>query len=554
MTLAGTTGLRLYLGATMGLSLWLRSTFPASAIADAITDDQLFVKLARNILVGRWLGPYSEYTHVKGVFYSLFIDLSFLSGVPLKIFEQAAYLGAALLFCEVVARLHRRRWAAALLFAFLALNPILFHPELARVVREGVYIPLALGVVALAGGGFLIKHRTRAAQIFWLAALGLAGGAFWLTREEALWLGPALLPLFGSWMYRTRREWRRWIVLAVPIVAFLVPVSAVNIANYVVYGVYRNSDLRSAEVQAAYGAISRIQPDAWQPYVVFPRAARGRAYPVSPAAAELRRYFEGEKAEQWRDIACRAQTASTDCPEILAGWFIWALRDAMAEAGHYRSATDARDYHERLAAEINAACDDGRLACLPARVTLMPPFRAEFVRGTFDAAVRAAWALLRAGGGVVGARPSTGHPENLALFQDMLQGAMTPIAPISKYTETAAGHSVSAFKLRLQITIARLIARAYANAVPALFGIALLALIIAMIRHRPLQRDCGLLALIASCFLAVATRIGLLAYLDATSFPAVNDLYLSPATPFLLGFIGLCLIAATTPRYFRASE
>ena len=221
---------------------------------------------------------------------------------------------------------------------------------------------------------------------------GLAGGAFWLTREEALWLGPALLPLFGSWMYRTRREWRGWIVLAVPIVAFLVPVSAVNIANYVVYGVYRNSDLRSAEVQAAYGAISRIQPDAWQPYVVFPRAARGRAYTVSPAAAELRRYFEGEKAEQWvLYIACRAQTASTDCPEILAGWFIWALRDAMAEAGHYRSATDARDYHERLAAEINAACDDGRLACLPARVTLMPPFRAEFVRGTFDAAVRAAW-------------------------------------------------------------------------------------------------------------------------------------------------------------------
>jgi len=238
MTLAGTTGLRLYLGATMGLSLWLRSTFPASAIADAITDDQLFVKLARNILVGRWLGPYSEYTHVKGVFYSLFIDLSFLSGVPLKIFEQAAYLGAALLFCEVVARLHRRRWAAALLFAFLALNPILFHPELARVVREGVYIPLALGVVALAGGGFLIKHRTRAAQIFWLAALGLAGGAFWLTREEALWLGPALLPLFGSWMYRTRREWRRWIVLAVPIVAFLVPVSAVLMTGEVYNAVY----------------------------------------------------------------------------------------------------------------------------------------------------------------------------------------------------------------------------------------------------------------------------------------------------------------------------
>ena len=75
-------------------------------------------------------------------------------------------------------------------------------------------------------------------------------------------------------------------------------------------------------------------------------------------------------------------------PEIRAGWFMWALRDATAQAGHYRIATEAKDFYRRMAGEIGAACDDGRLDCLPPRATVVPPFRTDYVWPTLSAAAR----------------------------------------------------------------------------------------------------------------------------------------------------------------------
>ena len=69
---------------------------------------------------------------------------------------------------------------------------------------------------------------------------------------------------------------------------------------------------------------------------------------------------------------------------------------------------------------------------------------------------------------------------------------------------------------------------------------------------RPLR---PLLALMLALVAVMAVRIALLAYISATSFPASNHLYLSPATPFLLVFVvlglylgAMALRAVTTRR------
>ena len=56
------------------------------------------------------------------------------------------------------------------------------------------------------------------------------------------------------------------------------------------------------------------------------------------------------------------------------------------------------------------------------------------------------------------------------------------------------------------------------------------------IRSRMPAAMLALIALAAGSLLAVAARIVLLAYLDATSIPAANVLYASPATPLLIVF------------------
>ena len=101
-------------------SLWMRAGFPVSVVTPSPNDDQLFVQMARSLAEGRWLGGYTNVTLVKGMFYPIFIAVSFFAGIPLKIAEQAAYLGASALTAEIVRRRANNRPLGVTLFIFLA--------------------------------------------------------------------------------------------------------------------------------------------------------------------------------------------------------------------------------------------------------------------------------------------------------------------------------------------------------------------------------------------------------------------------------------------------
>jgi hypothetical protein len=91
------------------LSLGMRSGFPVHAIPNAAADDALFVSLARSLGAGHWLGSFNNFTLVKGMFYPLFIEVSFLIGLPLKIAEQLTYLATAYLATAYLAATLVRR-------------------------------------------------------------------------------------------------------------------------------------------------------------------------------------------------------------------------------------------------------------------------------------------------------------------------------------------------------------------------------------------------------------------------------------------------------------
>ena len=51
-------------------------------------DDYLFVRLAKSILNGEWLGPYDQLTLVKGPVYPLFLAVAHHTGLPLLFVQQ----------------------------------------------------------------------------------------------------------------------------------------------------------------------------------------------------------------------------------------------------------------------------------------------------------------------------------------------------------------------------------------------------------------------------------------------------------------------------------
>jgi hypothetical protein len=217
--------------------------------------------------------------------------------------------------------------------------------------------------------------------------------------------------------------------------------AVVKTLNYWRYGVFETNEFHSQSFKRAYGALARIEQDRWQRYVVISSDARRQAYQHSAAARELAPFFEGPDGARWRSIGC-TQVQMADCPEIHAGWFMWALREAVARNGHYRSAPEAMAFYERLADEVDAACDTGKMKCLPPRATLAPPFRWQYVTDALSPARGLLTFLFGMGRREIDVGPSSGTPEQIAKFREATGAWTLPPPQLRGWAAAASGEKV----------------------------------------------------------------------------------------------------------------
>ena len=103
---------------------------------------------------------------------------------------------------------------------------------------------------------------------------------------------------------------------------------------------------------------------------------------------------------------------------------------------------------------------------------------------------------------------------------------------------------VSERKENMQLRVMRMIGSAYAAIAPGLAAVAVAGVLVAIALRSVISIPRGIIGFALACFAAVFTRLVLLAYIHVTSFPTINSLYLSPATPFLIVFIVLGLYLA----------
>jgi hypothetical protein len=312
---------------------------------------------------------------------------------------------------------------------------------------------------------------------------------------------------------------------------------------------------------------------------------------------------------------------------------MWALRDATTRAGHYIKAPEADRFYKRLADEINDACSTGKLACLPRRATMLPPFRWQYLTDAIGPASATADLLFHLSEGRIGAPPSEGEDAMLRVFSNIAggispktagpktvirgwagsafaipklfvagggaQGSQTTVelldpayimsafrelkavqfvvttdCPVeqcslvvtdgadevrvplnARPSETVVSghvqvltdtserghlqHVASDPTLRrqaIQVRIATVIARIYWYATPILSVVATVGIGISLWLRRRHAVSLPLLALCFTSFVAMLSRAALLAFMDVSSVPGVNLLYVSPASPFAIVF------------------
>ena len=360
---------------SVALKLWLVAGQPVVAHANASFDDRLFLALAEQILKGDWLGPYSQFTLMKGPMYSVFIAAAYIAHVPLPAAQHVLYLCGCVLVVLALRPCFTAPWQAPALFTLMWWQPMSYF-EL-DVLRQNIYTPLTL--LLFAG---LIAVQTRqqfslVARLLWGGLLGVSAAAFYLTREEGIWIvpGAALLlawAVVSSWR-SAGQFWRTVAQIAVALALGIGIVSTVCALNLRYYGWFGTVEFRAHDFVAAYGALQRPLASKEVPYVPVTRDVRLKLYDVSPAFAELRPCLEGSVGQEWANYSDYLTGRPGAELQIGGGSFMWALRDCVGSLGHADTARDALQFYRLIANQVNAACDDGRVGpCRNRRDTMLP--------------------------------------------------------------------------------------------------------------------------------------------------------------------------------------
>ncbi len=507
----------------VALKLCLASDLHLAVLPEARHDDMLFVQQAQSLLQGQWLGPFNELTLAKGPVYPLFLAAVKLSGWPLLRVETLIHALAVVVLLRALRPLVPSPTARLVLGALLLFDPhTLSGSALGRILRSGLQPALAL--LSLAGFIGLATRLTRpGGRAFnWSLLAGVSLTLFWHCREEGLWLLPSLALLLAAamvatWLSGPAGRARRLVIAALPVAVLFGGSELLRAVNRHAYGAPITVDVRDGAFPAAYGALLRLTPDHFAPRVPVSRDVRLRAYAVSPALAELRPQLEGDVGRRWAEVSQGAEPDAATVGEIQGGWFQWALRESAAAAGHYSTAAEANAYWARVAREVNAAADAGRLPAGPRRSGFVPPWNsarlAPFIRATGRAfAVTAGWSDF-----AVQFPPRPVPAATAASVRGLTHEPVATVFPPA--TPRTAARLVLA-------DLYRWIGWVFTG--PAL--LAALAAAAACVRRAAPVPAAVLLALGGG---ALALML-VVALVDVTSFQAVHAMYLAPASPLVI--------------------
>jgi len=531
------------------LKLWLTSWQQVQAQGSARFDDFLFVELAEHLKHGDWLGPYTERSLVKGPVYPMWLAAVSLARIPLLPAQQLLHALATAAVVIAIGRLLPHRGGRLALFALLLFDPGTYETTTHRVTREGIYTSLALlilaAVIALSGPAKVRRWALWSATVF----LGLIISAFWFTREEGPWILPAIaIPLAYVAFHRIRNETglhraTALVPLALPFLILAAAHGALAQLNRQCYGHPATIELREPWFTHAYGSLTRVNPDHALWRVPVSAAARAQIYAASPAFAELKSPLEERARLAAQAAGASPDAAATPSEEMTGTWFVWALRDAVAAAGHHDKLPHARAYYERLAGEVDAACAEGRLICGPPHASLAPAWKPEYAEKSWRFFKRITNNLLSMRSLRVEQPPSeSGSPQAMRMYTDLTHMRI----------EGSGGGSGNEFFL---MSILQVLTQLYRGILyPAVIG-ALIAFAVGLAGDARKRAFSPRLLIAAALLAAVLTRIALLTYISASAYPIFHGIYLRVLYPLLYLFVWLSAADAIARfRQFRTGS
>jgi len=289
-------------------------------------------------------------------------------GVPWRLALELLYLLACAGIAGALASLLRSRLAALAMFLVLA-----WHPWPLSQFNYFLSEPVVL--VGSLAALWLMMRLLEEPCLAWRAGplMGIAVVLFFLdwSRHEIM----VILPTYGLFialaLILARQElkweqWRRFGLLALPVVVIVGGSLAVNTINYFYYGMFAKSARVSHGFSALVSALYRIKPEKEVRFAAVTRNSLEAAIGVSPTLARYQTWLLDTNSS-----IIRSGEQQTGLP----GEFGSQVEALLYNAVYVKAGWDADSVMSAAAAEVIGALRDGRLPGRRARFPFDPLWR-----------------------------------------------------------------------------------------------------------------------------------------------------------------------------------
>ena len=528
------------------IKLWLTRDLPLITYFGS-HDDLRYIVMA-NSLVNFAVPPYDGYTLMRQPGYPAYIALSYWLGFSLRFSQELLYLGSGLFLGRSLYKYYPNRWAIWLFSALYILNPGSFHWN-RLIMPEALYVPLTALILSclirlVCGAGR--RHFWK-----WSAILGLALAWFWNTRPEGVWIVPTISFAYGIILFRkfVNSQCDRTFFISFfkkllgslffVVTPTILVTSSICLFNFFNYGLYLTNDLTAPGFKAAYSQMIRVNPEGWRRWVPVPTETRQEIYAVSPSFQKLSNFLETDKGQAWFPLTCNERV--NICDDYIGGVFIWALRDAVADIGYYRSAVETEKFYKKIASEIEIACNKNKLSCHRSPFAISsfsPQFRPQYISQFLESLGILSNNSI---GSALDLNITSGY-QNDELYQIHYQMITRESLDFRNQTSETS----------LNVQIINTWTKLYEFLLPILLGLAAIGIVFASYQTLYLQKNLSIpvsiFALFISCYIA---RLLLISYIRTVSMPVKGFRYLWPGVPFLLFAIaiGISYLEPILTRY-----
>jgi len=330
------------------IKIILCAFLPMFYIENFAYDDALMIKQANSLFNGEYLGAYDTFTLVKGYFFPLVIAFFHFLHIPIGIGLSILYVLACLFFCYMIRDIFKDKKWIYILYILLLFNPISFSSEtFERLYRNSISPTQILFLLGFLYGVY--KNKNTKNLIFNLLGVGVVLVSFIMTREDFIWVMPAVIIVFIIFVFKNRNL--KILYLGIPILMVVILLNITSFINKSYYGIKTNNELNDSNFKKAYLEILKIKPDKYVERVSIPKSTIDKAFSVSPTFKKLEKdindlYIQG--GENYKD-------------EVADGYLFWLLRIVAMENGYYESAAKAEKFWGDVYKEVKKANDTGAL-------------------------------------------------------------------------------------------------------------------------------------------------------------------------------------------------